>query len=413
MRYAEANNATHIIIGKSTKSRWTELIYGSVTHSLIRLAGEISVHIVAPRYNEQASTKKARAEPQKRSFDIVPFVWSTLFVAIALGSAFILDKFLDVQNVALVFLTAVLASAVTFGLLPALYASIVAMLAFNFFFLPPLYTFTIAAPENVVALVFFLIVAVIASNLTARVRSQAIVARQRAKTTEDLYLFSRKLAGVGPLDDVLWATAFQVASMLKVQVVILIAEGGSLTVRTGYPPEDTLDEADLAAAKWAFENNRTAGRHSDTLPGAKRLFVPMRTGRGAIGVVGIDSDKEGPLLTPEQRRLFDALMDQAALAVERVRLVADVDQAKLNLEADRLRSALLTSISHDLKTPLASIIGAAGTLKDFSNVLDEAAKRELITTVQDEAERLNRFIANLLDMTKVGIRRIGAEERLS
>ena len=188
------------------------------------------------------------------------------------------------------------------------------MLAFNFFFLPPLYTFTIAAPENVVALVFFLIVAVIASNLTARVRSQAIVARQRAKTTEDLYLFSRKLAGVGPLDDVLWATAFQVASMLKVQVVILIAEGGSLTVRTGYPPEDTLDEADLAAAKWAFENNRTAGRHSDTLPGAKRLFVPMRTGRGAIGVVGIDSDKEGPLLTPEQRRLFDALMDQAALA---------------------------------------------------------------------------------------------------
>ena len=401
VRYAEANNVTHIIIGKSTKSRWTELIHGSVTHSLIRLAGEISVHVVAPRYNEQASTKKPRTEPQKRSFDIVPFAWSTLFVAIALASAFILDKFLDVQNVALVFLTAVLASAVTFGLVPALYASIVAMLAFNFFFLPPLYTFTIAAPENVVALLFFLIVAVIASNLTARVRSQAIVARQRAKTTEDLYLFSRKLAGVGPLDDVLWATAFQVASMLKVQVVILIAEGGSLTVRTGYPPEDTLDEADLAAAKWAFENNRSAGRDSDTLPGAKRLFVPMRTGRGAIGVVGIDSDKEGPLLTPEQRRLFDALMDQAALAVERVRLVGDVEQAKLNSEADRLRSALLTSISHDLKTPLASIIGAAGTLKDFGNVLDEAAKRDLVTTVQDEAERLNRFIANLLDMTRL------------
>ena len=304
MRYAEANNVTHIIIGKSTKSRWTELLQGSVTHQLIRLAGEINVHVVAPRYNEQASTKKPRTEPQKKSFDIVPFAWSTLFVAIALASGFILDKFLDVQNVALVFLTAVLASAVTFGLLPALYASIVAMLAFNFFFLPPLYAFTIAAPENVVALLFFLIVAVIASNLTARVRSQAIVARQRAKTTEDLYLFSRKLAGVGPLDDVLWATAFQVASMLKVQVVILIPEGGSLTVRTGYPPEDTLDEADLAAAKWAFENNRTAGRDSDTLPGAKRLFVPMRTGRGAIGVVGIDSDKEGPLLTPEQRRLL-------------------------------------------------------------------------------------------------------------
>ncbi len=401
VRYAEANNVTHIIIGKSTKSRWTEFLQGSVTHHLIGLAGEINVHVVAPRHSEQASRGKPRPRVQQPHFDIVPFAWSTLFVAIALASGFILDRFLAVQNVALVFLTAVLASAVTFGLLPALYASFVAMLAFNFFFMPPLYTFTIAAPENVVALVFFLIVAVIASNLTARVRSQAVVARQRAKTTEDLYLFSRKLAGVGSLDDVLWATAFQVASMLKVQVVILIPEGGSLTVKTGYPPEDILDEADLAAAKWAFENNRTAGRHSDTLPGAKRLFVPMRTGRGAVGVVGIDNDKEGPLLTPEQRRLFDALTDQAALAVERVRLVGDVEQAKLNSEADRLRSALLTSISHDLKTPLASIIGAVGTLKDFGNVLDEAAKRDLVTTVQDEAERLNRFIANLLDMTRL------------
>jgi two-component system sensor histidine kinase KdpD len=401
VRYAEANNFTHIITGKSTKSRWTEFLQGSFTHDLIGLAGEINVHVIAPRHSEQASTGKRRPRVQQRHFDIFPFAWSTLFVAIALASGFILDRFLAVQNVALVFLTAVLASAVTFGLLPALYASFAAMLAFNFFFMPPLYAFTIAAPENVVALVFFLIVAVIASNLTARVRSQAVVARQRAKTTEDLYLFSRKLAGVGSLDDVLWATAFQVASMLKVQVVILIPEGGSLTVKTGYPPEDILDEADIAAAKWAFENNRTAGRHSDTLPGAKRLFVPMRTGRGPVGVIGIDNDKEGPLLTPEQRRLFDALTDQAALAVERVRLVGDVEQAKLDSEADRLRSALLTSISHDLKTPLASIIGAVGTLKDFGNELDEAAKRDLVTTVQDEAERLNRFIANLLDMTRL------------
>ena len=194
------------------------------------------MHVIAPRHSEQASTGKPRTGGFRRGhFDIVPFAWSTLFVAIALASGFILAKFLDVQNVALVFLTAVLASAVTFGLVPALYASIIAMLAFNFFFLPPLYTFTIAAPENVVALFFFLIVALIASNLTARVRSQAVVARQRAKTTEDLYLFSRKLAGVGPLDDVLWATAFQVASMLKVQVVILIAEGGSLTVKNWLP----------------------------------------------------------------------------------------------------------------------------------------------------------------------------------
>jgi two-component system, OmpR family, sensor histidine kinase KdpD len=401
MRYAEANNVSHIVIGKSRKSRIAELLHGSVTHELMRRAGVISVHVVAPRDLDTTPSNKTAARPESRNADILPYAWSTAFVALALGCGMILDEILAVQSVALVFLTAVLASAITYGLWPALYTSMISMLTFNFFFLPPLYTFTIAEPENVVALFFFLVVAFIASNLTARVRSQAIVARQRAKTTEDLYLFSRKLAGIGTLDDVLWATAFQVASMLKMQVVILLVDGGELTVRTGYPPEDTLDDADVAAAKWAFENNRTAGRGSDTLPGAKRLFIPMRTGRGVVGVVGIDSAKEGPLLTPEQQRLFDALIDQAALAVDRVRLAADADRTKLALEADRLRSALLTSISHDLRTPLAAIIGAAGTLRDFGNVLSEVAKRDLVATVQEEADRLNRFIANLLDMTRI------------
>src|SRR5262249_7548785 len=127
----------------------------------------------------------------------------------------------------------------------------------------------------------------------------------------------------------------------------------------------------------------------------------MRTGRGPIGVVGLDSDKSGPLLTPDQRRLLDALADQTALAIERVRLVEDLDRAKRSVEADRLRSALLTSISHDLKTPLSSVLGAAGTLRDFSGRLSDAQKAELLATVIDESERLNRFIANLLDMTKL------------
>ena len=140
---------------------------------------------------------------------------------------------------------------------------------------------------------------------------------------------------------------------------------------------------------------------SDTLPGAKRLFLPMRTGRGAIGVIGIDSDKPGPLLTPDQRRLLDALIDQSALAIERVRLVEDLERAKRAAEADRLRSALLTSISHDLKTPLAAVLGAAGTLRDLSGALSDGEKADLLATIVDEAERLNRFIANLLDMTKL------------
>jgi two-component system sensor histidine kinase KdpD len=216
-----------------------------------------------------------------------------------------------------------------------------------------------------------------------------------------LYAFSRKLAGARTLDDVLWATAYQTALMLKVRVVLLLPEQDSIAVKAGYPPEDTLDDADLAAARWAWENDRTAGRGADTLHGAKRLFLPMHTGRGAIGVMGIDSDKPGPMLTPDQRRLLDALRDQSALAIERVQLVEEMDRVERTAETERLRSALLTSISHDLKTPLASVLGSAGTLRDIGEKLTDAEKADLLATIIDESERLNRFIANLLDMTKI------------
>jgi two-component system, OmpR family, sensor histidine kinase KdpD len=200
---------------------------------------------------------------------------------------------------------------------------------------------------------------------------------------------------------VLWATAHQIASMLKVRVVLLLPEDGTIAVKAGYPPEDSIEEADLAAAKWTWEKNRIAGRDSDTLPGAKWLFLPMRTGRGAVGVLGITKDGSGPLLRPEHKRLLDALTDQGALAIERVHLVEDIDRVRRTAETERLRSALLTSISHDLKTPLAAVLGAAGALRDLSKSLDQDAKSDLLATIIDESERLNRFIANLLDMTKL------------
>jgi two-component system sensor histidine kinase KdpD len=308
---------------------------------------------------------------------------------------------LHITNVALVFLTAVLASGVVYGPWPSLAACVVSALAYNFFFLPPYYTFTIADPENVVALFFFLVVAAIASNLTARVRAQSVVARERANTTEALYLFARKLAGVFALDDLLWATSFQFAQMLKLRVVILLPDGESVSLRAGYPPEDILEEGDIAAARWVWDHATPAGRGADTLPGGKWLFLPMRTGRGTVGVVGLESEKPGPLLSPDQRRLFDALADQAALAIERINLVEDIDRNRMSAETERLRSALLTSISHDLRTPLASILGSASSLKSFGATIDQKSKDELLESILEEAERLNRFIANLLDMTRL------------
>ncbi|UFZ03775.1 sensor histidine kinase KdpD [Bradyrhizobium ontarionense] len=399
--FAQGNNVTQIIIGKASRSRLFEIIRGSVVHDLVRRAGNISIHVIAG--DEAAETTNTPVQTRALSEPLrpQPYLMALLITAVGLGLAELIQPFFGIENVDLVFLTAVVGVAVRYGLWPSLLASLAASLSYNFFFLPPIYTFTITDPTNVAAFFFFMLIAILVSNVAAPVRVQADSATMRIRTTEQLYAFSRKLAGTATLDDVLWATAYQAALMLKVRVVLLLPQDGKLVVMTGYPPEDQLDDADLAAASWAFANDRAAGRGSDTLPGAKRLFLPMRTGRGLIGVIGIDDDRTGPLLTPDQRRLLDALMDQGALAIERVLLVEDMDKVKRTMEQDRLRSALLTSISHDLKTPLASVLGAASTMRDLAARLSEQEKLDLLATVIDESERLNRFIANLLDMTKL------------
>lgn len=400
--YARDHNVTQIIIGKSERPRWFEILNGSVVHDLVRQSADISVHVISGQQLPAPQPRPAvRAAPAARSNNLIAYTFALAAVTVALGLALLLKPWIGVESVDLIFLTSVIAVAVGYGLLPSLVASMLGSLTYNFFFLPPLYTFTISDPKNVAAFVTFAIVAIVVSNIAARMRSQAVIAVNRASTTESLYGFSRKLAGTGTLDDVLWATAFQIASMLKVRVVLLLPENGGIAVKAGYPPEDTLDASDLAAATWAWMNDRPAGRGADTLPGSQRLFLPMHTDRGVVGVAGIDSDKPGPLLTPDQRRLFDALINQGALAIERVRLVQDIEQAKRTMETERLRAALLTSLSHDLKTPLAAILGAASTMRDVSDKLDDVSRRELLSTVIDESERLNRFIANLLDMTKL------------
>ena len=405
--YARANNVTHLIVGKSTRPGWRQMLMGSITQRLINRAGGINIHVIEVPAERRAADApsadrlNATAAESKPATDLRPYVFTTLFVLASIPVAMALHSLLNVTNVALVFLTAILIGAVMHGLGPSLFACVVALLAYNFFFLPPLYTFTIADPENVVALFFFAVVAVIASNLAARVRGQALAARLRARTTDELYQFSRKLAVAVTLDDLLWATAHQIALMLKVRVVLLLPDKDTIAVRAGFPPEDMLDDADLAAAKWCWEKDHIAGRGSDTLPGGKWLFQPIRTGRGPLGVVGIIRDEPGPLLTTDQQRLLDALADQAALAIERVNLARDLHLARLEVETDRLRAALLTSISHDLRTPLASILGSASSLRSQDAMLDEATKQSLLGTIIDEADRLNRFIGNLLDMTRL------------
>ncbi|HYM29685.1 MAG TPA: sensor histidine kinase KdpD [Candidatus Cybelea sp.] len=398
--YAQENNITQIILGKSRRSWWYERLYGSIAYELMRRAGVIGIQIVASE-GEPIPAKTVKTQSQPLRLRPLPYAVSTGMVAASLLVALSIDQFVSLPNVSLVFLPAIMIAAVSFGLWPSVYATVLCALAYNFFFLPPIYTFTIADPANVVALIFFGIVAVLTSNLAARSRGQAVTAQSRAKATAELYAFSRKVAAIGDRDDLLWAFCHQVASMLKLRVVVLLAKQDDLKVEAGYPPDDELDQADIAAAKWAWSRNRPAGRGADTLPGAKRLFLPMRTDRGAIGVLGIDRDRPGPLLSPDERRLLDALSDQAAVALERIRFAEDIDQARLQAETERLRATLLSSISHDLRTPLASIIGAITALKRSDSRMAAEARDELMATIQDEAERLNRFVGNLLDITRL------------
>ena len=403
--YARANNITQIIIGKSRRTRWFELLYGSVVDALVRRSGRIGIHVL--------SADTVESEPGSRSgiaqrppFSIQPYLIATILTAIATGVGYFFDQQIDLPNISMIFIPVVLYSAIRHGLLPALWATLLSTVAYNFFFLEPLYTLTIENPQNVVSLFFLLLVAVIASQLAVQSRAQAEAARRQAASTAALYGFSRKLAGIGNMDDLLWAVAHQIALMLKAHVVLLLPDDGDLQVRVGYPPEDELDEADLAAAKWSWSRGQPAGRSSDTLPGAKRLFLPLRTERGLVGVMGLDRPDESTLLSPDERRLLDALADQAAVAIERITLAAGIDEAKVTGETERLRSALLTSISHDLKTPLASIIGSITSLRKFWSTFDLSTRDELLTTVQDEAERLTRFVGNVLDMTRLEARSV-------
>lgn len=394
LSFARERNVTEILIGRPRRLRFGR----SMHDALAARAGAIAITTIGGEGSETpAPATRARASVASP----LAFALTLLAVAVATGFGLLAQPLVGLETIDLVFLVAVLAIAAAFGTWPALFASLAASLAYNFFFLPPVHTFTITDPANIAAFLVFLSVALVVGQLAARVRAQVIAARARVRTTEALYGFSRKLAAAASLDDLLWAVAFQIASLLRLEVVLLMPDNGQLTVRAAYPPDDDLDAADLGAARWAFDHGREAGRGADTLPGAPRLFVPLTTPKGVAAVAGLTRPGDGPLLTPEGRRLLDALLGQAAIAIERTALSHEMEAARVETETERLRSALLASLSHDLKTPLAAILGAATTIREYGSLIDAKAEGDLIETIETEASRMSRFVSNLLDLSRL------------
>ena len=397
--FARARNATRVVVGKSRRSRWFELRHGSVVDELVRSGSGLAVEVVATAEADRA------AGPRDWLRDVPttpgPYLEGAMTTAAATAIGVLIDRSIVLPNISLVYVLPVLAAAARHGLVPSLWVSALSVLAYNFFFLPPLYLFTIADPANVVALFFFMVVAATASALAARTRTQTESARREARTTAELYAFAGKIAGVVDLYDLLWIVVARLARVLGAEIVILMPRDGRLETRAAFPPDSELSEADLAAARWAWEADRPAGRGTDTLPGGRWLFLPIRTSRAPVAVIGVLPNKEGHELTAGERRLLEAVGNQAAVAIERVTLAEDIDQARLGAERERLRASMLTSVSHDLKTPLASIIGSLSSLRSYGERYDAPAREELLATAQAEAERLDRFVGNLLDMTRL------------
>jgi two-component system sensor histidine kinase KdpD len=400
--YAHEHNCTQLVVGRQRRKGWRKLVRGNtVTDRIIAQTGAFDVLLVGGDEAEKPTAPRLHTQPAEEPRDWLGFLLAAIGVAAATGLGFLIDIWLPLPNISVSFLVAVMLIALKLGRGPAIFASFASFLSFNFFFTEPRFTFAISDSQNILTIVFFLVAAIIVSNLVSRVQLQIEATKTSGKRTANLYEFSRKIAAAATQDDVLWAVVHHVAATIHGKSLILLPHDGRLLIAAGYPPEDEISDKDAAAAEWTWSNARPAGRGSATLPAAEWLFLPLKTARGPVGVLGIQMAGQD-YLSPEDSRLLETLADQAAVAIERTTLVADVEAARVATETDRLRAAMLSSISHDLRTPLVSILGAATSLVTYQDELDAENRLDLAQTIQDEAERLNRFVQNLLDMTKLG-----------
>lgn len=400
LAFARDTNVATIVVAKSTRSRWFELRHGSVVRDLVRGAGDIDLHVVMGAAPTTPNGTRRRGRPGfRRRFNPVSYLAAVAFIAIGTMFGISLLPTVGDVGIALMFNTQVLITAVCFGLGPALAAGVACVLSYDFFFTAPLYSLAMDDPRDVAALILFAIVAVITSNLTARTRAQVVLARNRAKTTAELYAFTRRLAGIVEIDELLSAIAAQLQAMLQSAIAIYLVVDGVPKLRAATPGASPDDAAAMAAVQRAGQDAAMRAGTLQTEGGW--AFVPLRTARGTMGVLAIGWGAARGLPTTDEQRLVEALADQAAIAIERILFAAEIEQTRVLREGERLRAALLTSLSHDLRTPLASVLGALTSLRSFEDQYDAATRHELLDTAQEEAERLNRFVGNLLDMTKL------------
>jgi len=399
LAYARARNVSKIVIGKPVRSLWKRIVLGSIVDALVRGSGEIDIYVVSGE-KEVAAPKPARRRPERA--DWPGYAEALVVVAASSGIAWLMFPYFGLSNLIMVYLLGVVAVAARRGRGPTVLTSVLSVATFDFFFVPPFFSFAVSDTQYLVTFAVMLVVALVISGLTVRIRAQADAARHRERRTAALYGMSRELANTRGVDSLLAIAVRHIVEVFPAEVSVLLPDAtGRLAARS--VPAATLgtDTAEQAVAQWVFEHRELAGRGTATLPGAAALHVPLIGSRGAVGVLGVKPAEAHVFDSPEQLHLLETFANQTALAIERAALAEEAQASQLRMETERLRNSLLSSVSHDLRTPLATITGAATTILEAESPLDQRTQHELLESIRDEADRLNRLVHNLLEMTRL------------
>ena len=396
--FAHKNNITKIVAGKPLRPRWQEFLRGSLVDNLIHKSGDIDIYVVT---SADKPSIPAEDNPLKLHSPAPRYLWSLLLVAIATAAGFMIGGRISPTNLVMVYLLVVVIAAIYLGRGPAILASILGVLAFDFLFVTPYFTFAVSDTQYIITFIGLLLVGIVISQLAARASEQAGAARQREAETAELYDLSRDLASAVDIGAILQALHKHLEQTFGRTIAILLPEGPRLSMNI-ISEGLSLDEEELAVADWVYRHAEPAGRNTKTLPAALLRYLPLKTSKGVVGVIGVGKpDAAGSDLTSAQRRLMESFANQGAQAIERALLEEQNRQIALLQSAEKLQNALLNSISHDLRTPLVAITGALTALDENYIGLDESARAALIENARGEAERLNRLVGNLLNMTRI------------
>jgi two-component system sensor histidine kinase KdpD len=399
LAYARARNVSRIVLGKPARSLWRRILLGSVVDALVRGSGEIDIHVISGEGQPAPARMPRLAAPTP---DRAEYGLAAAMVAFCTGIAWGIFPHVGLSNLIMVYLLGVVAVATRTGRGPTVLASVLSVAVFDFFFVPPYLSFAVSDAEYLITFTVMLIVALVISGLTVRIRAQADAARQRERRIAALYAMSRELAGTRGVASLLEIALRHVGEVFAGQMAILLPEeSGRLRVRHARPPELPMDASEVAVAQWVLDHRERAGLGTATLPGARALYLPLLASQGAVGVLGMRPANPRALEGPESLHQLETFASQTALAIERAQLAEKAQRAEVQAEGERLRNALLSSVSHDLRTPLATIIGASSGLVEEGDDLDPATRRDLARSIQQEAERLDRLVDNLLEMTRL------------